>query len=289
VRALVIGASGLVGGALMRALGEHAVGTYRSRPRPGLRPLEAADAEAVGTMMSAMRPEIVFFPAAEPNVDWCEGHPDDSYAANVVPALTALAAARDIASRFLFFSSDYVFDGTSGPYDEESNPAPLCVYGRQKLLVEERVLAAGGTVVRTTTVYGAESPPGKNFVLRVISRLRAHEVVRVPADQYSTPTWVEELAYGAVTVAARAGIWHVAGPEQLARDRFAALIARIFALDESLIQPVATAELGQIASRPLRAGLRTDKLRRHFSIAFLPTADALSEFAGREARAERRV
>ncbi len=282
---LVVGASGLVGAALMRAIGANAIGTFRTRPGEGLRHLDAHDRDATRALIRERDHEAVYFPAAEPNVDWCESHPEEAYAANVVPALMALALSRETGAAFIFFSSDYVFDGASGPYDETAPPAPLSVYGRHKLEVEERVLAAGGTVIRTASVFGQEPPPGKNFVLRLVARLSAGEVVTVPFDQHSTPTWSDDLARGAIAVASRPGLWHAAGPDFMARHRFAELVAEVFGLDTALIQPVRTADLGQAARRPLLGGLRSDRLAREMGIAFAPTRDALSRL--REQQRER--
>lgn len=273
--ALVIGASGLVGGALLRVL-DGAIGTYLTRPREGLRHLDAADASAVRRAVAEIGPDAVFFPAADPNVDWCEEHPEDSYRRNVTPAIGALRAAREAGSRFAFFSSDYVFDGRAGPYAEDDAPAPLQVYGQHKLEVERAVLAEGGTVVRTTTVYGEETGAPKNFVLRLIARLRAGERVTVPMDQVSTPTWADDLAAAAVAVAGRPGLWHAAGRELMARDELARTVARVFGLDEHLIDPVATASLRQRAQRPLRGGLRIEKLVSATGRTMHRPADALA-------------
>jgi dTDP-4-dehydrorhamnose reductase len=281
VRALVIGASGLVGSALIRELGPDAVGTFRTRPRPGLRHLDARDADPLAGLLDEVRPDLVFFPAAEPNVDWCEEHPDDSRALNVVPALTALDAARATGAGFVFFSSDYVFDGRAGPYAEGDAPSPVQVYGRHKLAVEERVIAAGGTVVRTTTVFGEEPAPPKNFVLRFVQRLRERGRWTVPSDQVATPTWADELARGTAAVATLGGIWHVAGPELLARDVFARMIADVFDLDPSLIDAVPTSALGQRAARPLLGGLRTDKLSGRIGGPLLAPRPALDRLRRR--------
>lgn len=281
MRALVIGASGLVGSGLLRSIGSTAIGTYRTRARDGLRPIDAGDPVALAALLDAARPEVVFFPAAEPNVDWCEEHPAGSYERNVGPALVALEATRERGARFVFFSSDYVFDGGSGPYSEEDVPAPIQVYGRHKLEIEEQVLRADGTVVRTTTVYGEEAPPPKNFVLRLVARLRAGERVTVPSDQISTPTWVDDLSAATVAVAERGGIWHVAGPTLLARDAFARIVARTFDLDEALIDAVPTSALRQRAARPLRGGLRTEKLAAAIGRRLLEPTEALARLRAR--------
>jgi dTDP-4-dehydrorhamnose reductase len=273
---LVVGASGLVGSALLRALGEDAVGTYLSRPRPDLRRLDARDQDAVARVLDEVGPRMVLFPAAQPAVDWCEDHPAEAREQNVLPALATLVAASRAGAEFVFFSSDYVFDGKAGPYAEDARPAPIQVYGRHKLEVEQAVLSMGGTVVRTTTVFGDEPPPGKNFVVRLVDRLRARERVAVPSDQISTPTWVDDLARATLAICAKGGLWHAAGPDLYTRDELARLVARVFGLDPSLIDAVPTARLGQHARRPLRGGLRTDRLASVLSGPLLGPGEALA-------------
>lgn len=272
---LIIGASGQVGGALLRQFGSKAVGTFRSRSLAGLRHLDARNQLATRQLIRELQPRLVFFPAADPNVDWCELNPEESWRANVVPASHALAETTAVGAHMIFFSTDYVFDGRAGPYGEQDEPNPQSVYARHKREVEDRVLQAGGTIVRTTTVYGWEPVPGKNFVLRLVARLTAGEHVTVPSDQFATPTWSVELAAGAAAVAEVSGIWHVAGPDLVSRDAFARLVADVFELDDSGIDPVTTDQMNQPALRPLRGGLRTDKLRLHTGLKFLTLRESL--------------
>lgn len=259
----------------MRTLGLDAVGTYRSRQVDGLRRLDVTNIGELEQVMDDVGPDVVFLPAAEPNVDWCETHPDEAHALNVAPALATLVAARERQARFLFFSTDYVFDGARGPYAETDPVNPQSVYARHKYEVERRVLDAGETVVRTASVFGQELAPGKNFVLRVIARLTAGEIVTAPKDQFSTPTWADELAAAAMKVVDRGGLWHAAGPDLLARDQFARLVASVFALDESLVKSVSTSELHQAAPRPMRSGLKTERLQRDAGFTFLPLRTSL--------------
>jgi dTDP-4-dehydrorhamnose reductase len=267
-----------VGGALLRALDPAAVGTYRHRRIEGLRQLDVTDGAGLQRLLDDVKPHIVFFPAAEANVDWCELHAAEAHAMNVVPAVAALTATKERGGRFVFFSTDYVFDGERGPYAETDPVNPRSVYAKHKREIEERVLDTGQTVVRTTSVFGRELAPGKNFVLRALARFAAGESVTAPSDQVSTPTWADDLAVGAIRVAERGGIWHVAGPDLLARDQFARLVARVFGLDEGLVRSVSTADLQQAARRPLRSGLKTDKLLQATGLRLLPLASALERF-----------
>ena len=267
MRALVIGASGLVGSALLRALGPTGVGTYLTRPRPGLRRVDAADRKAVERIMREVMPETVLFPAGNPNVDWCERNPREAEEQNLGPLRAVLAAAGAVP--VLAYSTDYVFDGTAGPYGEADRVHPLSVYGRLKAELERLVLEVGGTVVRTTGVFGWEPEPAKNFVLRLIASLRHDDRVRVPTDQVANPTYVEDLATATLRIAGTGerGLWHVAGRELFARDAFARLVAEVFGCDGTLIDGVPTSALGQAADRPRSGGLRCERFRARFGVA----------------------
>lgn len=274
MQALVVGASGLVGSALLRALGPSAVGTYRTRPGPGLRPLDASDALALRRTFEESHAEIVFIPAGQPNVEWCERHPTEARDLNLAPIRAALGLADGI--RIVGFSTDYVFDGENGPYAEGAPTRPLSVYGRIKLELEAMLLDRGHTVIRTTTVFGPELAPAKNFVLRLIGSLRRGEIVRAPSDQISTPTYSVDLARASVRIAGSdAGIWHVSGPDLVSRTELAARAARAFGMVPDLIRSVTTEELGQVAPRPLRGGLLCHRYQSLNGSAGRPLDDAL--------------
>ena len=258
MNALVIGASGLVGTALLQALrdaGVNTIGTYAAHGQPGLRPLDVRDAAAVGRCIAESSADVVYLPASLTNVDYCETHPDESATVNV-DGVRHVAAS---GVRVVYFSSDYVFAGDAGPYREADPVRPISVYGRHKLLAEQS-LDRRALILRTTVVYGNEAQ-GKNFVYRLVSTLREGKSLRVPADQIGSPTYAPNLARAAVALEQRGavGVYHLAGPERANRYEFAREAAAVFGLDARPLQPVTTAELGQAAARPLNAGMVCDK------------------------------
>ena len=222
------------------------------------------DSTATARLIEGSEADAVFFAAAYSHVDGCEDDPARAFALNRdAPAAAAAVAARRQAA-FVFYSTEYVFDGAAGPYGEDDPVRPLSVYGRSKLEGEQAVLAAhpGALVIRTTVVYGYDAQQ-KNFVYQVLKRARAGERITVPADQRSSPTYLEDLAGVSVVLVDKRlnGVYNVVGPEVMDRAAFAREVCRVFGLDAGLVDGVTTASLKQKAPRPLAAGLRIDRLR----------------------------
>lgn len=209
----------------------------------------------------------VYCVGAMTDVEACEADPTLAFAINRDgPTILARSSAR-LGLPFVYVSSDYVFDGEAGPYDERATPNPISAYGRSKLEGERAVLDANPLtlVVRTTVVYGPD-PGRKNFLYTMLRVLQRGGVLRTPEDQLSTPTYNRDLATALVAlVDARAsGTFHVAGPETMSRTEFALRAAEALKLDAAGILPVLTSELGQRAPRPRQGGLSTLKFRTRF-------------------------
>jgi dTDP-4-dehydrorhamnose reductase len=262
---LVIGASGQVGQFIYKQLssyGRDVVGTCHTRCRDPYLPFRLDDV-ALPEFIRTSRPKTIYLCASLTNVDWIEDNRKVSFSINVDGTVAICHAAKDAGSKLIFLSSEYVFDGVAGPYDEHRLVHPINVLGSDKLAAESFIQAILPNkqflIARTTWVYSYEGPGGKNFAQRVVETLSDKIEIKVPYDQYSTPTYAPDLANILITLAARStnGIVHIAGHGWMSKAEWADQIARIFNLDTHLLKPVATYELGQIAKRPLWAGLES--------------------------------
>jgi dTDP-4-dehydrorhamnose reductase len=281
MRELVIGASGLVGSFLMEAIaaaGVQAFGTYFLHPADGLHRLDIRSLTSVESCFKQLDPQIVYLAAAMANVDDCERHPGESYDHNVRGVSNVARTAIRYGAQLVYFSSDYVFDGTAGPYAEDDLVNPLCVYGVHKVFAEHVVAtqATAWQIVRTTAVYGWERE-GKNFVYRLLSTLGEGRTMSVAYDQIGNPTYAPNLAEVVVALAhtGERGIYHVVGPSRIRRDAFARRAAELLHLDPALVKPTRTSEMGQFARRPLGAGLRVDKVRAAIRIPLVSYEEGL--------------
>lgn len=268
MRALILGATGLLGNTLYRRWrsrpGWEVTGTSHLMPLPGFRPLDLLDAAAVRTLIRKLSPEAVITPASNPHVDYCEEHPEETRRLNVEATLAAARSAAEAGARFVFYSSDYVFDGKKRSYREEDEPSPLNVYGRQKLEVERGIAELKGAhlVLRVSGLFGWEMR-GKNYVLQVLRRLRSSERVRAALDQVYSPTYVESLAAATAGLLEKgqSGLFHAAGEDAVSRSEFASLVAEAFSFPGGAVEPAAAKDLVKPGGtpRPLRSVLDSSR------------------------------
>ena len=268
-RPLVVGSAGQVGAAILKQLGPHAIAASRtakeSTPVVDLAAL-AQNSATAKKLLDDLQPTSILCVGGATDVERCETDP--AWAADTNcdgPAALARAAPH---IPFVFFSTDYVFDGSNenpGPYSEDAPTNPLSVYGRSKLAGERAIAAAHPfpLILRTNVVYGPDRQR-KNFLYTLTRLLSARTLMRVPTDQLSTPTYNEDLATATLALAnaGHTGLFHISGRELLSRYDFALLAAEILSLDASLLHPILTSDVNQRAPRPLRGGLRIDKLLR---------------------------
>ena len=270
-RILITGANGLVGQALVRRLcawpGADVLATgrqpesYVASFSGGYTPLDVLDPDAVERVMQDFAPSVVLHAAALSQVEACEADKQLTWALNVDATAGLAAACHRHGARLVLLSTDFVFDGRSGPYAEDDRPFPINAYGRSKLAAENALRLSRLTewaVARTTLVY--DQPEGDarlNLVTWLARELAAGRPVRVASDQTRTPTYAPDLAEGIERVLrlGRLGTYHLAGRESLSILDIARAVADVFGLDKRLITPAATAELHPGAPRPLAGGL----------------------------------
>jgi len=281
MKASVIGASGLVGQALMRVLknsGYEAIGTCRTRRLDGLVYLDLNDPQGVKDFLCFVRPKIIFLTAAMTNVDWCEDRPAETFRLNTEAPERIGEVAQQQGAKLVFYSTDYIFDGLNGPYSEEAGKSPVSIYGRAKAEAEDAIekVLEDFLIIRTTVVYGWD-PTSRNFAMQVYQKLQVGMPMEAAEDQWGNPTLVDYLAEASVRLVQQEtrGIVNVVGKDLLSRSQFAKVLARVFGLDPELIKPVPTGYLGQRAQRPLRGGLRVEKLSRLLGTEAMPLEEAL--------------
>jgi len=221
--------------------------------------IDLSERQKVHQLIDEFEPEYIIHTAAVTDVDLCEKERALAWRVNVTSVENLTYAAKLVGAKIIHLSTDYVFDGTCGPYTELDRPNPISYYGRTKLASENVLFTSGvpSTVLRTMVLYGIGQNVKQNFALWLHKNLKEGKPVRVVDDQIGNPTLVDDLAFAIVRIIElnRGGLYNVAGADIVSRYDFALALAKLFRFDRKLITPVKSSIFKQPAPRPLKSGL----------------------------------
>lgn len=226
--------------------------------------LDITDQSQVNEVIARHKPDVVIHTAAMTNVDQCETEREDCWKQNV-DAVEYLIVACEISSSFLIhLSTDFIFDGEDGPYDEGALANPISYYGDSKLAAEKLLLDSSikYAIARTVLVYGiAHDMSRTNIVLWVKKSLEDGKAIKVVDDQLRSPTLAEDLAMGCYLIAEKKaeGIFNISGKDLLTPYEMALKTAAYFDLDSSTMEKADASTFTQTAKRPPKTGLLIDK------------------------------
>lgn len=212
-------------------------------------------------------PSAIIHTAAMTNVDQCESDKENCDKLNVEAVKYLIEVCKKFNTYLVHLSTDFIFDGTAGPYKEEDKANPLSYYGRSKYLAEQLLLESEieYSILRTIIVYGyAANMSRTNIVLWAKSALEKGDEIKVVNDQFRMPTLAEDLAqacFNAVQKRAK-GIYNVSGKDYMSVIEMVRRIAKHYGLDESKIKETDSSTLNQAAKRPPNTGFIIDKAIR---------------------------
>jgi len=286
---LITGASGLLGGALFRALSAgdaDVTGLFgrSSSPAPeGIAGggVDLADAARLTRILDQTVPSLLVNCAAMPDIVPCEADPGGARAVNsAAPALMA-AWCRARGARFVHFSTDQVFDGTGSFYGENDPPAPVHRYGITKAAGESSVLDANpdSVVARLSLIYGV-SPSGRRSASEgLINAFGQGRTLRLFTNEYRTPVLVDDLVRAVLFLADSdfSGLIHLAGPDRLSRFEFGCALASRFGLRSDLIESTLSEGLKASPPRPLDLSLGIDLASRTLPFRIRSVEEGLRE------------
>lgn len=272
MKVIVLGASGLLGNALMREWkGGEVVGLSS-------RDADICDPGRLKKVVETIHPDWIVLAAAYADVDGCEKNPQRAFAVNRDGAVNVAEAARSAGAKLLFLSSDYVFDGKkSTPYEAGEARNPESVYGRSKAEAELRLagILPDCCIVRTSWLFGVG---GKCFPDTILKLAASRPTLDVVNDQRGCPTYSVDLAraIAAVCRTSASGIVHATNAGDCTWFEFAREIVKSASLATE-VRPVTSQQMARPAPRPAYSVLSPASLQR-WGITMPPWRDALQRY-----------
>lgn len=279
---LVTGASGLLGLNLCLLAvdkGYTVTGFVNTHPLTGV-PFQQSQVDLSQTQkalaeIQSLKPDALIHCAAVADLNLAEREPKLAQHLNgEVPGLLAGLASREKIP-FIHISTDAVFDGKTGGYDETDPPNPLSIYAQTKLAGEQSVMEANPDALVARVVFYGWSSSGKRSLGEFFyNNLKAGETINGFTDTYFCPLYVEDLSTVLLEIltSGLSGIFHVVSPEAISKYDFGLRIARKFGFDEGLINPIASSDILRNVPRSLNLSLKTDKIQSALGKA-MPSVD----------------
>lgn len=274
---LVTGAGGVLGSVLMRVLSEAHKSVYglisEQGPAPDVGKVLRVDLTRPDTYRErvlGLSPRVIIHLAAISRQSEVLNDPDLAYAVNVEATANLVSLSAQMGSRFVYASTDMVFDGAApaAPYTERDATEPGTLYGRFKLLGECYALAyARAVILRFPLLYGfAESQRAPTFFESILNALRTGQPINLFEDEVRCPLWVDDAAHVCLRLAQDklTGVLHVPGPEALTRLQMGQKIAAAIGCSTAPLIATKAAELTGPEPRPLDLRLDDTRYRTQF-------------------------
>lgn len=276
MKVLVTGKTGQLGHDVLLELkkrGHEAVGT-------GSADMDITDEQAVRRVLLSERPGAVIHCAAYTAVDEAEDKEAVCRSVNVDGTANIARACREIGSRMLYLSTEYVFSGEgTRPWEPDDTAEPLNVYGRTKYEgeLEVRRYLERYFIVRISWIYGVN---GKNFVKTMRRLGKERGAVNVVDDQIGSPTYTRDLAVLLVDMieSEKYGVYHASNEGVCSWYEFAREIFKESGMENVAVTPVPTEAFPVKAVRPKNSRMSKEKLTAN-GFSRLPSwQDALRRF-----------
>lgn len=214
--------------------------------------LDITDEKQVRERLSRENYDIFLHLAAYTNVDGAETERAQAHAINVTGTQNLFRATQEKNKKFIYFSTDFVFDGRNPPYTETSNPHPIGYYGQSKW-EGEQVLNKEATIIRISYPYSPALRVKPDFVQRIKTLLEQGHELQMITDSSMTPTHIDDIAEALKHILPNPlpEIYHIVGTQTLSPFESGQMIAKHYGLSADLIKPTTYEEyMKNRAQRP---------------------------------------
>ncbi|MCC5638915.1 NAD(P)-dependent oxidoreductase [Nostoc sp. CHAB 5844] len=273
---LITGASGFLGWHLCQLAKQEweVYGTHYSNflEIPGIKMVKVnlTDFQELKLIFNDINPTAVIHTAAHSQPNFCQIHPQESYAINVTASCNIAGLCADYSIPCVLTSTDQVFNGLNAPYHEAAPVCPINIYGEQKIMAEMSMLERYPmtTVCRMPLLFGSTTPTAQSFIQPFIQTLKEEKELNLFIDEFRTPASGTTAAKGLLLALEKVnGIIHLGGKERISRYEFGQLLVKVFKLPSTGIRGCRQQDIKMSAPRPADVSLDSSKA---FELGYQP-------------------
>lgn len=214
-------------------------------------------------MLDRLQPDLIIHCAAATDVEWCEKNPELAKTINEDTTVFLAERASEIEAKFVFTSTDNVFDGKSSNYSEADASGPLNSYAAGKIRTEQLVAQVNPDALIIRSYFYGYSPAGTRSLLEWVL-IRATKANKVPGftDSYFSPISVHDFAEAldAAICANTSSLLHMGSSDSISKYEFARMVMEVYRCDMTLLQPITVDDIGLSADRPRNSSLNLKML-----------------------------
>jgi len=267
MKVLLTGGSGLLGRqvlALFKAENVDCTGLCFSRASEGLVKLDITNFDETRSYIEKLRPTHIIHAAAQRFPDKVEADFEGTLKLNVESTRNLAQVCKELGSRMIYISTDYVFDGEHPPFFPDNKPNPLNKYGETKLQGEQAMLAVDPNfiVLRIPVLYGGVTSLNESAVTVLLDVIRGGKPAKMSSYEVRCPSHTQDIAkilLDLITKAPEGGVYQWCGFDKLSKWDMCQLIGKELGLDISHLEEVRGAGG---TPRPRDVELDREKLRR---------------------------
>lgn len=285
IKTVIIGASGFIGGHLLKSYRRQfsdCVGTSFSHPQQDLIPFDIRSPDLSKLRLEEKGYKAIILAAAKSRIEYCENEKEKALQVNICGMKKLVEQLSKSSMQIIFLSTDYVFDGARGNYDDLDPTGPTTEYGRHKEILEKEIkkLTDNFLIIRLSKIFGLKK--GDGTILDDLARkIVNNEEILAANDQFFCPTYIGDLvnAIHQIQNHQLKGIFNLCGDERWSRYQLAISLAKQLRCSTKRIKKVNLYDLPSMAGRPLNTTLKCSRLKEALGFKFRPMQEHLQKVA----------